>query len=80
MDAVVSENNPFECKGPTNIVNGQTNGRQKPGATKTIYITSHRMIHFSSLHILTNQGPVVQSIVSITSSLRGQLVTCFMIL
>ena len=25
-----------------------------------------------------NQGPVVQSIVSLTSSLRGQLVKCFM--
>ena len=29
---------------------------------------------------LINQGPVVQSIVSLTSSLRGQLVKCFMIL
>ena len=27
-----------------------------------------------------NQGPVVQSIVSLTSSLRGQLVKCFMTL
>ena len=26
---------------------------------------------------LTDQGPVVQSIVSLTSSLRGQLVKCF---
>ena len=28
----------------------------------------------------TNLGPVVQSIVSLTSSLRGQLVKCFMTL
>ena len=27
-----------------------------------------------------NQGPVVQSIISLTSSLRGQLVKCFMAL
>ena len=32
--------------------------------------------HFRS----TNLGPVVQSIVSLTSSLRGQLVNCFMTL
>ena len=30
--------------------------------------------------IIENQGPVVQSIVSLTSSLRGQLVKCFMTL
>ena len=29
---------------------------------------------------VTHQGPVVQSIVSLTSSLRGQLVKCFMTL
>ena len=28
----------------------------------------------------TDQGPVVQSMVSLTSSLRGQLVKCFMTL
>ena len=29
------------------------------------------------LHVNKNLGPVVQSIVSLTSSLRGQLVKCF---
>ena len=35
-----------------------------------------------SLHwpVIHYQGPVVQSIVSLTSSLRGQLVKCFMTL
>ena len=28
--------------------------------------------------LLFDQGPVVQSIVSLTSSLRGQLIKCFM--
>ena len=31
-------------------------------------------------NILAHQGPVVQSIISLTSSLRGQLVKCFMTL
>ena len=33
-----------------------------------------------NLFALQDQGPVVQSIVSLTSSLRGQLVKCFMTL
>ena len=31
----------------------------------------------TSKHFIRNQGRVVQSIVSLTSSLRGQLVKCF---
>ena len=35
-------------------------------------------LSFSHFFILTHhQGPVVQSIVSLTSSLRGQLIKCF---
>ena len=34
----------------------------------------------SPLVSISKQGPVVQSIVSLTSSLRGQLVKCFMTL
>ena len=30
-----------------------------------------------SVNVIVDQGPVVQSIVSLTSSLRGQLVKCF---
>ena len=32
---------------------------------------------YSEQDLSTYQGPVVQSIVSLTSSLRGQLVKCF---
>ena len=34
----------------------------------------------NKMHIHIEQGPVVQSIVSLTSSLRGQLLNCFMTL
>ena len=34
----------------------------------------------SNFSTANHQGPVVQSIVSLTSSLRGQLVKCFMTL
>ena len=34
-------------------------------------------IHMVSVGMLCMLGPVVQSIVSLTSSLRGQLVKCF---
>ena len=37
----------------------------------------HSTEGFSMLKPLTHLGPVVQSIVSLTSSLRGQLVKCF---
>ena len=33
-----------------------------------------------ALRLEKNQGPVVQSIVSLTSSLKGQLVKCFITL
>ena len=33
-----------------------------------------------TLVLVHDQGPVVQSIVSLTSSLRGQLIKCFMTL
>ena len=41
-------------------------------STKTFSIFSYKVIKH-----LTAQGPVVQSMVSLTSSLRGQLVKCF---
>ena len=41
----------------------------------------HQLLSSRSQNIyVSSQGPVVQSIVSLTSSLRGQLVKCFMTL
>ena len=42
---------------------------------KTEFFTS-KTIQKICIHLIS-QGPVVQSIVSLTSSLRGQLVKCF---
>ena len=36
-----------------------------------------RMYMYAGIENTGEQGPVVQSIVSLTSSLRGQLVKCF---
>ena len=46
----------------------------------TKYFRWHRVLTFQSIcpfSLFAHQGPVVQSIVSLTSLLRGQLVKCF---
>ena len=47
-----------------------------------IFLLEHRflLVATSYMDISKFQGPVVQSIVSFTSLLRGQLLTCFMTL
>ena len=45
-----------------------------------MFIICLSMIHPLSCSVFGHLGPVVQSIVSLTSSLRGQLVKCFAIL
>ena len=47
--------------------------------SKSKGLTSFDKIPYIAIYA-DDQGPVVQSIVSITSSLRGQLVKCFMTL
>ena len=47
---------------------------------KKIYIYIYNVLFTNDNVNLEQQGPVVQSIVSLTSSLRGQLVKCFMTL
>ena len=45
-----------------------------------LVVNSTRLIYTLGVLLereMLNQGPVVQSIVSLTSSLRGQLVKCF---
>ena len=58
---------------PTYVRNGVKNAKKlSVQVTFVTWPTNEKLISG-----IINQGPVVQSIVSLTSSLRGQLVRCF---
>ena len=42
-----------------------------------VYVSSGTVLFLNNIFNSYGQGPVVQSIVSLTSSLRGQLLKCF---
>ena len=56
-------------------VDRRTDGRMYERTENRIPISRHAWGRRAK-----NQGPVVQSIVSLTSSLKGQLIKCFMTL
>ena len=52
----------------------------RPGRSFLCSVPVLYSVHRNTQYLFSYQGPVVQSIVSLTSSLRGQLVKCFMTL